>query len=144
MTEFRSIDFAALVVVDGHCFYVVATPGELIMDYPAYDPSFDTDDPEYVFRNGLHVVGPSDGHRFLESLGRSPHRIDELGPILSEYGPDRTRPIVLIDFDNATFTSSFFDQALEDEVGAGWTGSYADPMQHASPELQAIWPPFPE
>ena len=135
---------AGLVRVGGEWFLVMGYVADFILDYPAYDPNYDPSRRPTPFRNGLMTVTPQDGHAYMEALAHRSLPLDQVGALLNEYGPDRTRPIILIDFDNALFVSAFFDQALEDEVGAGWTGSYADPMQHAPPELQAIWPPFPE
>ena len=97
----------------------------------------------YAANNPTTFTDPT-GQAVLAETSTINRTVSQPGALLNEYGPDRTRPIVLIDFDNALFVSAFFDQALEDEVGAGWTGSYSDPMQHAPAELQAIWPPFPE
>jgi len=88
------------------------------------------------------VVTPNDGFAYLSALGDRVLAVGQLGELVEAYGQDRTRPIALIDFDSATFTSAFFDQALEDEVGPGWTSSYSDPMTVSPSELQKIWPPF--
>ena len=127
-----------------HCndewFLVMGFVADFILDYASYDPTYSPDD--YVFRDGLVVVTPNDGLQYLAALRSRSVARPEFAALLERYGPDRTRPIALIDFDNALFVSSFFDQALEDEVGDGWTGSYSDPMAAAPAELQAIWPPF--
>lgn len=142
MIEITSIDHPAIVQVRGAWFYVIGTTADFIMDYPSYDPTYFPGRGGIVFRGGLDVVSPTDGFQYLAALAEGVASIADVGTIVEKYGPDRTRPQFLIDFDNAMFISAFFDQALEDEVGPGWTGSYTDPLASAPAELQAIWPPF--
>ena len=143
MIRIDSIDHPALIKLGDKWYFAVGTTADFVLDYPSYDPTYFPGRGSFTFRDGLDVVSPADGERYLAALAEGVVSVDEIDSVLKEYGPDRTRPQFLIDFDNASFTSSFFDQALEDEVGAGWTGSYSDPMAAAPPHLQAIWPPFP-
>ena len=142
MIEIRSIDHPGIVKVQHAWFYVIGTTADFILDYPSYDPTYDPNQRPVPFRDGLLVVTPDDGFRYLHALREGVVPIDSLDELVAEYGPDRTRPQFLIDFDSATFASAFFDQTLEDEVAPGWTGSYSDPMAACPISLQGTWPPF--
>ena len=144
MIKIDSIDHPGLVTVRSAWFFVVGTTADFILDYPAYDPSCFPGRHGVTFRDGLDVVTPADGFRYLAALGAGVIGIDQVGSVIDEYGLDRTRPRFLIDFDKATFTSAFFDQALEGEVGEGWSSSYSDPIAASPPHVQSIWPPFDE
>ena len=144
MTEIRSIDHPALVTIKNAWFYVLGTTADFILDYPSYDPNYDPSTRPVPFRAGLMVVTPQDGFLYLSAFEERVFAIGDLGPLIDEYGLDRTRPQFLVDFDNATFTSAFFDQALEGEVGEGWSSSYSDPIAASPPHVQSIWPPFDE
>ena len=94
----------------------------------------------YLEMASMFVVAPQDGERYLKALREGLVPREDLDALVEQYGPQRTRPVAVIDFDNALFVSPFFDQALEDEVGPGWSGSCGDPMVSAPPEFQApVW-----
>ena len=131
-----------MVRVRGAWFYAIGATATFILDYPAYDPSYVPGRYGVVFRDGLDVVTPADGFRFLHALGDGVAAFDEIRDVVAMHGLSRTRPQFLIDFDSALFVSAFFDQALEDEAGPGWSSSYTDPMEAAPAEFQEIWPAF--
>jgi hypothetical protein len=133
----ESIELAALVRVRGSWFYVLATPGELVLDYPSYDPSYD---PAYTgYRGGLATVAPGDGFAFLAALDDVVFDIADRKAFCEMNGAQRSRPVVAIDFDNATYVSTYFDQAAEMYAGDGWTARFDDPLVLLPPEIRATW-----
>lgn len=144
MRQIHPDEMLGLIHANGVWSTVFGVAAEFILDYPKYDPSYFPGRGGVTFRDGLDVVTPQDGDRYLKALSAGVVPREELAALVEGYGSERTRPVVLIDFDGALFVSSFFDQAFEEEAGLGWNSRYGDPMAFAPPDLQEVWPPFNE
>lgn len=129
----NEIELPSLVRVRGAWFYLLASHGELILDYAAYDPSYDPGEWEKTFRGDLLTVLPSDGFRFLSALETAVFAVETI-PGFVELNEARARPVVVINFDAGRFVSSFYDQALETLCGRPWNAELGDPLVEV-PEL---------
>lgn len=132
------IELPALVRVGGTWFYLLATHGELILDYAAYDPSYDPTAWEDPFRGDLLTVLPSDGFQFLEALRDGVFPLEAIRQFVDLNG-GRARPVVVIDFDDAKFVSSFYDQALETLCGGSWAAEFGDPLAEVPDWVSAMF-----
>lgn len=138
MMEARAIaeiELPALVRVRGAWFYLLATHGELILDYAGYDPTYDPAAWEDSFRGDLLTVLPSDGFRFLDALSASVYPIGVIRDFVRLNG-ERAQPVAVVDFDTARFVSSFYDQALETLCGGSWNADFGEPLDEV-PERMA-------
>lgn len=132
------IELPAFVRVRGAWFYVLATHGELILDYAAYDPAYDPGAWDGSFRGNLLTVLPTQGFQFLSALQ------DMVFPMATvesfvELNGNSARPVVAIDFDSARFVSSFYDQALETLCGNPWRGLFGDPMNELPAAMAGLF-----
>jgi len=132
------VELPALVRVRGAWFYLLATHGELILDYAGYDPSYDPDAWADPFRGDLLTVLPSDGFRFLNALQEAVFPVETIPRFVDLNGP-RARPVAVIDFDAARFVSSVYDQALETLCGGSWDGEFGDPLTEIPEPISAVF-----
>lgn len=123
----EDIEIPALICQRGAWFYALPTIAELILDYPAYDPSFDAEVVGNRFRGGLAVVGVTDGFAFLAALDSVVYPLASYGQFVA-VNSESARPQVVVNFDEAQLTSGYFDRAIESQCGEGWTGVFADPL----------------
>ncbi|MEL6984098.1 MAG: hypothetical protein AAFO29_16860 [Actinomycetota bacterium] len=135
-----SIESTGLVTIRGAWYLVVGTHAHFILDYPGYDPSYDPVE-NATFRGGLAVVAPDDGFAYLHALRERVFPITDIESFIDANDAERIRPIVLIDFDNAAFVSSFFDLPMEDHAAPGWDASYEDLLDHVPDTIAAHWRP---
>lgn len=137
--ELHSIEGTGLVTIRGAWFFVVGTDAEFILDYPSYDPRYDPVE-DANFRRGLAVVRPQDGFTYLQAMNDDGvYPIDDIPSFIDQHGAERVQPIVLIDFDNARFVSTFFDLPLEDHAGTGWESTYEDLFNYVPHHIAAHW-----
>lgn len=137
-----SIEGTGLVTIQGAWFFVVGTDGEFILDMDSYDPTYDPTQWEHEFRGGLDVVTPDDGFAYLHAMREGVFPVSDIESFIDANDAERVRPIVLIDFDNAKFVSSFFDLPFEDHAGDGWDATYVeDLLAHLPDTIAAHWRP---
>lgn len=143
MTEIRKIksgELPGVVRVDGEFHYLLLFVAEWILDYDAYDPSHPAgDDDDGHFRQGLWVVDPADGRRFLDAV-RDYEIPGEQLDALSAVNGLRSRPQVFVDFDTGRQYSWFFDIAVETYAGRAWEASFGDPLPHLRVGDRERWP----
>lgn len=138
--KIASGELPGVVRVDGEFHYLLLFVAEWILDYDAYDPSHPTGaDENGHFRNGLWVVGPGDGRRFLAAVDEFEVASDQLDALSAVNGL-RSRPQVFIDFDTGRQVSWFYDIAVETYAGAGWDARFGDPVPLLPTETQERWP----
>jgi hypothetical protein len=87
------------------------------------------------------VVTPDDGFAYLHAMREGVFPITDIESFIEHNDAERVQPIVLIDFDNAKFVSSFFDLPMEDHAGLGWDASYEDLLDHVPETIAAHWRP---
>ena len=85
------------------------------------------------------VVTPGDGFAYLQAMAENVFPVETIRGFVDVGGKQRTRPVVIIDFDRAMLVSTYGDQALEDAVGDGWDGHYGEVLDHIPEELAAHW-----
>lgn len=131
----HDVEVAALARVRGAWFYLVATHGELILDYAAHDPSYDPSEWEQDPLGGLLQVRPKHGLRYLANLDDRVYPVEMIPDFVALNG-DRAQPVATIDFDSASFVSSYYDQALETLCGDAWHGEFGDPLRKVPPSIR--------
>jgi hypothetical protein len=142
MTSTRRIqemEIPGLVRLDGVWHYVLGTLAEWILDYPAYDPSYDQTQWSDLFRSGLLRVGLEDGSAFLSAMHSGEIPVEELDSFVAFNSQERSRPRVLVDFDAGSFMSSFYDVALEEYSGEDWQADFGDPLADVPDEIARWW-----
>ncbi len=138
--KIAEVELPAIVRVRGAWFVVLATHGELILDYQSYDPTYDPSQWEADPLGGLLRVEPRHGFRFLANLDERVFPIGAARGMVALNG-ERARPVVLVDFDTGIFVSSHYDQALETLCGEAWAGSFGDPLREIPAEIAAGFNP---
>jgi hypothetical protein len=91
-----------------------------ILDYKKYDPNYNPDDWEFIFRDNILVVNDSNIDKFMNAI-----EVDKIQP--DEFSKSTYRLTFFIDFDTKLFISSFGDIEVEEYVPNNWQGKYGDP-----------------
>jgi hypothetical protein len=92
-----------------------------ILNYKKYDPSYNPDNWEFIFRDNILVVSDSNIDSFMNAI-----KVDKIQP--DEFSKSTYKLTFFIDFDIKLFVSSFDDIEVEEYVPNNWQGKYADPM----------------
>lgn len=92
-----------------------------ILDYTKYDPEYNPDDWDFIFRDNVLVVNDSNIDKFMNAI-----EADKIRP--DEFSKSTCRLIFFIDFDVKLFISSFNDIEVEEYVPNNWQGKHGDPM----------------
>jgi hypothetical protein len=137
----QDIELPGLVKTGGDWHYALGTVGEWILDYATYDPTYDPQQREPVFRRGLMRVTPSDGPQFLHALSDNEIALADLGDFVRLNSTEESRPTVLVDFDSGRFVSSYYDFSLESHTGRGWAAVFGDPLDAAPSDISKYWVP---
>lgn len=118
-------EWLAVVRCGGTFFLVLATVGELILDYARYDPEFSRSGDTRIFRNGLLSVTSENAPEYLSALRAQPIQSGDMEQVLS----GRTQPdlMAFIDFDARLYVHSYGDLPLERYVPRRWHGALGDP-----------------
>jgi hypothetical protein len=118
-----------LVKADNDTKYYMAPIAYWILDYPAYDPNIlNEKDSDFIFRNNLLVVKPSNKNAFLNAMEED--RIDIKDVVLynSIHKDEQIQLRFIVDFDNNEFYSSFFDIDIHEYIPENWKGFYRDQL----------------
>lgn len=98
-----------------------------ILNYHKYDPTFDSQKWNYIFRNNILNVTKDRTQDYLESIQEDKVDIEEM----SRYISAKNQMIELnffVDFDKRLFVNGFFDIAVEDYLpDAEWKGLFDSP-----------------
>lgn len=107
-----------------------------ILDYAAYDPSI-LEDSERTsgFRDGIITVNVNTAETFINSISADEISVAELKDAV---GDGQLQPYFLVDFDNTTMTSYFYDIEVESYVPTGWKGVFANPIDSLPDYLRSI------
>jgi hypothetical protein len=112
---------------------------EWILDYRAYDPSYDPTKWPDTPRNQLLQVGVDQAVEFQLIFEERELTKQGIQYILSTVGAPRAYPIAAVDFDTRRYVNGFYDLALEEYVPAGWISVFDDPLQYVSEDLRILW-----
>jgi hypothetical protein len=126
-TESQVEEWLGVVKYQQEFYAVTGITAEFILDYHAYDPTFDESTGAADFRNGLLTVDVNNAQSFINALnGRRLTSADIDNLIQSPTEPDL---IFFIDFDAKRYVHSYHDMMLEKSVPRGWKGLFGDPRQ---------------
>lgn len=109
-----------------------------ILDYPTYDPGYDTYEEQKLFRGGLLVVRPDQGAEYCEVMRENEIDREELKEYLKHHA-SRTPLDFYVDFSRALFVNGFHEVPIEDYVPAGWTGIEDEAMDYLPDDIKAFW-----
>jgi hypothetical protein len=112
---------------------------EWILDYSAFDPDFNFSPEKHLFRNGLLRVDETNADKFCEAM--QPYELSEnqLQQIIEADDTQQTPLMFVVDFDNLTFVSSYFDYPIENYVPEGWKAYFGNTYEYVPEKLRALW-----
>jgi len=126
-TESQVEEWLGVVQYQRTFYGIIGIVAEFILDYHAYDPTFDESAGAANFRNGLLTVDVDNAQSFISALnGRRLTSADIDSFIRAPTEPDL---MVFIDFDAKRYVHSYHDMLLEKYVPKGWKGVLGDPRQ---------------
>lgn len=139
MKKLADNELLGAVVFENNWRFFSGTIGEWIMDYKAYDPSYDAKKWPDVFRNNLLQVDESNASQFCEAMKAYELTIDDVKELISENGPDKVPLTILINFDTLVYVNGYYDLLLEDYIPKNWKGIMDDPLKYVPEFIKSIW-----
>ncbi|PUZ26977.1 hypothetical protein DCM91_06990 [Chitinophaga costaii] len=101
------------------------------MDYKKYDPSYNPNDWEFIFRNNILTVNDNNINEFMIAIEidkTQPDTFSGMNYILNFF----------IDFDNNFFVSSYDDIGIEQYVPDNWHSQYGDPTEYLPSQCKSL------
>jgi hypothetical protein len=95
-----------------------------IIDYSKYDPTYNPDDWDGVYRDNILIVTDDNVDSFMRAI-----EIDRIEHVtLVESNIEDI--VFYIDFDSKLFVNGFVEISAEEYLPTGWRGRYDDPLNY--------------
>lgn len=114
--------------------------GEWILNYKKYDPSYNPDEWEYIFRGNVLNVTDENVKDYIQAVAVD--KIDlsidreDLQDVVKEGVPF----YFFIDLDNKNFISCFYDIEVETYLpDSSWVGIFDDPMKYLPDNIRRLF-----
>jgi hypothetical protein len=138
-------DFLLLGAVRLHAQWRVyaLTLGEWTLDYPAYDPSWESlsKEDKRAFRGELSRVDENNADEFCAAIQAYEVPLEVLQHWVEQEGNASIRLTMLVDFDERRFVHGYTEpvEPKSNYIPAAWTGVVGDPLDYVSEKLRRIW-----
>ena len=111
-----------------------------ILNYGKYDPHYNPDLWEEVFRNHIYNVKDENIDLFLESIEGDKLSSNEIILAKTQYPNDLITLYFFIDLDKKIFINRFSDVELEEYLpDESWKGIFGNPSDYLTAELTSIF-----
>lgn len=102
-----------------------------ILNHEKYDPSYKSEEWEYVFRNNILNVLNNQIEDYLNSIQEDKISETDYKSINENFSKEDAQVYFFIDFDKKIYVSSFSDIEVEDYLPDDtWVGKYENPLDH--------------
>lgn len=102
-----------------------------ILNHEKYDPNYNPNDWQYIFRNNVFNVTDDQFDQFFESISEDQISISEVKSIIKNFSEEYSEITFFIDFDKREYISTFdyieVETYLPDET---WIGKYDNPTDY--------------
>ncbi|HEX8461576.1 MAG TPA: hypothetical protein VF623_09105 [Segetibacter sp.] len=104
-----------------------------ILNYKKYDPSYNPENWEFVFRENILIVNDSNVENFIKAI-----EVDKIYPYdLTKSNPANV--VFYVDFDVKLFVSSFNEIEVEDYLpDKDWQGKYDNPTKYLAAQCKIL------
>jgi hypothetical protein len=111
--------------------------GYWILNYKKYDPTYNPDDWEFIYRDSILNVTEHEIEAFMNAINQDRISLSELNKVLSA-NPERKFDYIyiLIDFDQQLFVSAFPEVEIENYLPDNtWNGLFDSPISFLPEEI---------
>lgn len=139
MVHYDYNQILGMITLNGVTSFYLGEPAEWVMDYQKYDPTYNPQDWNYIFRGNILYVDENNAQSFIDTMGEYQLKEDEIESFLQEFDDEDIRPLVLIDFDQKNFVNNFYDISFEKYIPRHWKGIFDDPLKYVDKRFIKSW-----
>lgn len=110
-----------------------------ILNYSKYDPSYNPNEWEFVFRDNVLNVEDTEVERFLQSVEEDKLSIDDADKVvrLEREEEENVQVCFFIDFDAKLYVNGFSEIEVEEYLpNKNWVGKYESPLTYLPEKIR--------
>jgi hypothetical protein len=112
-----------------------------ILNYKKYDPAYNPDEWEFVFRDNIYNVTDKDVVKFIQCIEVDKVDFYELKSVLGNIPSEYICIYFFVDFDVNLLISRFNDVEVEEYLpDERWKGMFGNPTDYLPDEIREIFP----